>query len=91
MNWSRNAWSIWNNWDETLNPSNINISLSLPAKEYLAKKGYERKYGARPLNRLIQKEIKEPLAEEILFGKLKKGGHVFIELKKEKIHFKISN
>ena len=47
---------------------NISIQLSNEARKYLALKGYDVKYGARPLQRIIQKEIKESLAEEILFG-----------------------
>ena len=70
-----------------LSEKNITIRLSEQAKSYLAMKGYEKKYGARPLQRLIQKEIKEPLAEEILFGKLKNGGLVEIGIKEEKIFF----
>ena len=70
-----------------LSEKNITIQLSEQAKNYLAMKGYEKKYGARPLQRLIQKEIKEPLAEEILFGKLKNGGLVEIGIKEEKIFF----
>ena len=70
---------------------NITLSLSTNARDFLAKKGYEKKYGARPLARLVQKEIKEPLAEEILFGKLKKGGNVKIEFKNKKIIFLIKN
>ena len=70
-----------------LSEKNITIQLSEQAKSYLAMKGYEKKYGARPLQRLIQKEIKEPLAEEILFGKLKNGGLVEIGIKEEKIFF----
>ena len=61
-----------------LSEKNISIQLSNEAKKYLSTKGYDKKYGARPLQRLIQKEVKEPLAEEILFGKLKKGGLVKI-------------
>ena len=67
---------------------NITLRLTSKAREYLAKKGYERKFGARPLERLVQKKIKEPLADEILFGKLKKGGHVDIDFAKDKITFK---
>ena len=70
-----------------LSEKNISIQLSLEAKKYLSLKGYDKKYGARPLQRLIQKEIKEPLAEEILFGKLKKGGIVNISLKNNKVFF----
>ena len=73
-----------------LSEKNISIQLSENAKKYLASKGYDKKYGARPLQRLIQKEIKECLAEEILFGKLKKGGLVKIDSKDEKIIFNFS-
>ena len=58
-------------------------------QNYLSDKGYDKSYGARPLQRLIQKEIKEPLAEEILFGKLKNGGVVNIILKDKKINFRL--
>jgi ATP-dependent Clp protease ATP-binding subunit ClpA len=70
-----------------LSEKNIAIHLSNDAKKYLSEKGYEKNYGARPLQRLIQKEIKEPLSEEILFGKLKNGGTVNIKLKDKKIIF----
>ena len=68
---------------------NITIRLTNLARDYLAKNGYEKKFGARPLERLVQKTIKEPLADEILFGKLKKGGHVDVDVLKEEIIFKI--
>ena len=74
-----------------LSEKNITIELSEEAKLYLSKKGFDKSYGARPLQRLIQKEIKEPLAEEILFGKLKNGGVVNIKLKDKKIKFLIKN
>ena len=48
----------------------VTISLAESAKTWLAKKGYDKKYGARPLGRLIQEKIKQPLSEELLFGKL---------------------
>ena len=69
---------------------NITLNLTNDARDYLAKKGYEKKYGARPLARLVQKEIKEPLAEEILFGSLKKGGNAKIALKDGKIIFNLN-
>ena len=68
---------------------NITISITNKAREYLANKGYEKKFGARPLERLVQKKIKEPLADQILFGKLKKGGHVNIDVKKGDVFFNI--
>ena len=74
-----------------LSEKNITIELTEEAKQYLSKKGFDKSYGARPLQRLIQKEIKEPLAEEILFGKLKNGGVVNIKLKDKKIKFLIKN
>ncbi len=55
---------------------NVTIELSSAAKEWLAERGYERLYGARPLARVIQEHIKKPLAEELLFGRLAKGGSV---------------
>ena len=54
----------------------VHIELTRPAAEWLGNKGYDDKMGARPLGRVIQEEIKKPLAEELLFGKLAKGGLV---------------
>src|SRR6188472_1292414 len=55
---------------------NVTIELSSAAKEWLAERGYDKLYGARPLARVIQEFIKKPLAEELLFGRLVKGGSV---------------
>jgi ATP-dependent Clp protease ATP-binding subunit ClpA len=60
---------------------NVHIELTRPAAEWLADKGYDDKMGARPLGRVIQEYIKKPLAEELLFGKLAKGGVVKIGVK----------
>jgi ATP-dependent Clp protease ATP-binding subunit ClpA len=60
---------------------NVTIELSSAAKEWLAEKGYDRLYGARPLARVIQEHIKKPLAEELLFGRLARGGAVKVTLK----------
>lgn len=57
-----------------LSDKNVVIELSPEAKHYLAEEGYDPAMGARPLNRIILEKIKRPLAEEILFGKLEKGG-----------------
>ena len=75
--------------DGQLAEKNISISLSNSAKEYLIEEGYDKKFGARPLERLVQKKIKEPLADEILFGKLKKGGKVIVDFSKEKLEIKV--
>ncbi|MBX6745678.1 MAG: ATP-dependent Clp protease ATP-binding subunit ClpA, partial [Acetobacteraceae bacterium] len=60
---------------------NVTIELSSAAKEWLAEKGYDPLYGARPLARVIQEHVKKPLAEELLFGRLAKGGAVKVGLK----------
>ena len=57
------------------------------AKSWLTEKGYDKLYGARPMGRLIQEKIKQPLAEELLFGKLAKGGVVLVRLKGNKLTF----
>jgi ATP-dependent Clp protease ATP-binding subunit ClpA len=59
----------------------VSIELTRPAAEWLADKGYDDKMGARPLGRVIQEYIKKPLAEELLFGKLTKGGVVKVSVK----------
>ncbi len=68
----------------------IEFELSKGANAWLAVKGYDKRYGARPLSRTIQEYIKKPLADEILFGKLKNGGlvKVGIDRKKENLTFK---
>jgi len=63
----------------------IVIELTETARLWLAEKGYDVTMGARPLDRLIQEQIKKPLAEEILFGKLEKGGTVFVDVQDGKI------
>ncbi|OUI85070.1 ATP-dependent Clp protease ATP-binding subunit ClpA [Acetobacter tropicalis] len=68
---------------------NVTIELSSAAKEWLAERGYDRLYGARPLGRVIQESLKKPLAEELLFGKLVKGGAVKIGLKNGALTFDI--
>jgi ATP-dependent Clp protease ATP-binding subunit ClpA len=64
---------------------NVTIELSTKAAEWLGEKGYDSKMGARPLGRVIQEYIKKPLAEELLFGKLAKGGVVKVGVKKGEI------
>ncbi len=66
---------------------NVTIELSSAAKEWLAERGYDRLYGARPLARVIQEHIKKPLAEELLFGRLTKGGAVKVTLKDGALDF----
>jgi ATP-dependent Clp protease ATP-binding subunit ClpA len=70
---------------------NVTIELSSAAKEWLAERGYDRLYGARPLARVIQEHIKKPLAEELLFGKLVHGGAAKVTLKDGKLEFEIES
>ena len=67
----------------------VTIELTEPAAEWLADKGYDDKMGARPLGRVIQEHIKKPLAEELLFGRLSKGGVVKVSVKNGKIDLEI--
>jgi len=65
---------------------NVHIDLSPEAAAWLGDKGYDDKMGARPLGRVIQENIKKPLAEELLFGKLVKGGTVHVGVRDDQIH-----
>ncbi|MCM0607328.1 MAG: ATP-dependent Clp protease ATP-binding subunit ClpA [Xanthomonadaceae bacterium] len=69
---------------------NVEIEIAPEVREFLATKGYDKLMGARPMNRLIQDEIKKQLAQEILFGKLEQGGCVKVTMKDEKVHFAYS-
>ncbi len=72
-----------------LSPRKIFIQLLPEARIWLAEKGYDPQYGARPLSRLIQNHIKDELSDRILFGDLEKGGTVRIELDGDKLKFDI--
>jgi len=69
----------------------VTLSLSDRARLWLSEKGYTSTFGARPLARLIQEKVKKPLADELLFGRLQKGGEVFVDLdeKEETLTFAI--
>ena len=64
------------------------LGISAKTRTWLAKKGYDPRYGARPLARLLQTEIKDILSEQILFGGLEKGGNVFVDIVNDKPSFK---
>jgi ATP-dependent Clp protease ATP-binding subunit ClpA len=68
-----------------LDEKNVIIELTDTARKWLAEKGFDKLFGARPMARLIHQKIKEPLAEEILFGKLQQGGRVLVEVKEDEI------
>jgi ATP-dependent Clp protease ATP-binding subunit ClpA len=61
----------------------VEISVSIPAREWLAEQGFDPQMGARPMKRVIQNKIKRPLADDLLFGKLAEGGEVDITLSKK--------
>ncbi len=66
-----------------LDDRDVTIELSDPAKAWLIQHGYDEQMGARPMARVIQEHIKKPLADEVLFGKLKGGGHVRVVVVKD--------
>ncbi len=68
---------------------NVHIDLDDEAREWLTAKGYDKLYGARPMARLVQEKIKQPLAEELLFGKLVDGGEVKVRMKDGAPNFEI--
>ncbi len=70
-----------------LDKKSVNLELTSKARELLADKGYDKAMGARPMARVIQEELKKPLANEILFGELSDGGSVKVSVKDKKIHF----
>ncbi len=72
-----------------LDDKKVTIEITEGAREWLADNGYDKIMGARPMSRLIQKMIKRPLAEELLFGKLMQGGHVIASLENNSIKVEI--
>ena len=77
--------------EEQLKEKNIKIEATSKAKKYLAEKGYSKELGARVMQRVISDEIKTPLSDEILFGKLKNGGVVKIDYKKKVLEFEYTS
>jgi len=69
---------------------NVHIQFDSDARVWLGKRGYDRLYGARPMARLIQEKVKQPLAEELLFGKLSNGGEVHVSVKDDKLAFELT-
>jgi ATP-dependent Clp protease ATP-binding subunit ClpA len=62
---------------------NVTIELADEASKWLIEHGYDEQMGARPMARIIQEYIKKPLADDVLFGRLKSGGHVRVTVKKD--------
>jgi len=80
-----------NELQDKLNAKKVRLKLTKRAKNALAKKGYTPKFGARPLARVIEEKIVEPLSDEILFGDLKGGGEVKIDFKKDNFDIEVKN
>ena len=72
---------------ERLKARNITVKYTDEAKEYIANKGYDKNYGARPLRRTIQELVEDRLAEEILDGRIKDGDTVTLTLENDKLVF----
>jgi len=72
-----------------LQEQQVTLEIDEAARLWLAEHGYDPKMGARPMARLIQQHIKKPLAEELLFGKLARGGHLLIQLEDGELAFEI--
>ena len=70
-----------------LDKKSVNLELTNKAREWLADKGYDKAMGARPMGRVIQEQLKKPLANEILFGELVDGGTVKVSVKDKKLRF----
>ncbi|HLF67678.1 MAG TPA: ATP-dependent Clp protease ATP-binding subunit ClpA, partial [Gammaproteobacteria bacterium] len=70
-----------------LDDKGVTLEVDDSARKYLVDQGYDPKMGARPMARLIQTQLKMPLAEEVLFGKLHQGGHVKIGYENGKLAF----
>jgi len=75
--------------DALLADRNVEIELSEAAMDWLAERGYDAKYGARPLARVVQEHIKKPLADEMLFGGLVGGGLVFVDVADDALTVKV--
>lgn len=72
-----------------LETKHVVLEIDADARAWLATHGYDKKMGARPMARLIQEQLKRPLAEELLFGKLNKGGHVLVTVDGDQLKFAI--
>lgn len=72
-----------------LDEKQVTITVDTAARQWLARNGYDPAMGARPMARIIKENIKRPLAEELLFGRLSRGGNVFVTAVDDKLQFEI--
>ncbi len=73
--------------EEQLGTKGVSLTVEPAARAWLIENGYDKVLGARPMSRLIQDNVKKPLADELLFGKLAQGGHATVSLREGKLHF----
>ena len=73
--------------EEQLSTKGVGLTVDQSARDWLIAHGYDKILGARPMARLIQENIKKPLADELLFGKLANGGHVMLSMHDDKLQF----
>ncbi|OXY83088.1 ATP-dependent Clp protease ATP-binding subunit ClpA [Oceanimonas doudoroffii] len=74
-----------------LDAKGVSLEVSEQARHWLAEKGYDKSMGARPMGRVIQEQLKKPLANELLFGELVGGGVVRVTLRNEQLHFEFQS
>jgi ATP-dependent Clp protease ATP-binding subunit ClpA len=77
--------------ESQLDAKSVSLEVTEPARKWLAKEGYDKAMGARPMARLIQEKLKKPLANEILFGELSDGGNVKVSIKDKQLTFSYEN
>jgi ATP-dependent Clp protease ATP-binding subunit ClpA len=77
--------------EERLAEKGISLELTDAARAWLAEKGYDPDFGARPLDRVIQTELEDRLADEVLFGDLGKGGVVTVDREGERLVFRLAH
>ena len=73
--------------DKRMQARDIAVSFSNELRKFIAAKGYDPQYGARPLKRAIQTQILDPLAQEIIAGKIAEGGSIFVDVRDDKVVF----
>ncbi len=77
--------------EHQLEEKGVTLSIDDEVRTWLAIKGYDPIMGARPLTRVIQEQLKKPLAEDLLFGNLAKGGHVTVTVKNNELVFDVQS
>ncbi|HKJ89284.1 MAG TPA: ATP-dependent Clp protease ATP-binding subunit ClpA, partial [Gammaproteobacteria bacterium] len=73
--------------EQQLSEQGVEIEVDEAARSWLAERGYDPSMGARPMGRVIQEQVKKPLADELLFGKLANGGKVVVGLEGDSLTF----